>query len=75
MSPSSDDDQTGDVIQFTSGLDLIGSDKDGKLLISYGINDCEAATFFIEMEEVQDLLIDVEEGHEVVSLMEKLSEI
>ena len=75
MSPSSPDDQTGDVIQFTSGLDLVGSDKNGKLLISYGINDCEAATFFIGMEEVQDLLIDVEQGHEVVSLMEKLSEI
>lgn len=75
MAPSSEDDQTGDVIQFTSGLDLIGSDKNGKLLISYGINDCEAASFFIGMEEVQNLLIDVEEGHEVLNLMEELSEI
>ena len=72
MAPSSDDEQTGDVIQFASGLDLIGSDIDGKLLVSYGINDCEAATFFLGMEMVQDLLIDVEEGVEVVNLMRKL---
>lgn len=73
MAPSSDDEQTGDVIQFTSGLDLIGSDKDGRLLVSYGINDCEAATFFLGMKDVQELLIDVEEGHEVINLMENLS--
>jgi hypothetical protein len=72
MAPSSDDDNTGDVIQFTSGLDLVGSDKNGKLLVSYGINDCEAATFFIGMETVQEMLIEVEEGLEVVNLMEKL---
>lgn len=72
MAPSSDDEQTGDVIQFASGLDLIGSDIDGKLLVSYGINDCEAATLFLGMEMVQDLLIDVEEGVEVVNLMRKI---
>ncbi len=73
MSPSSSDDQTGDVIQFASGLDLIGSDQggEGKLLISYGINDCEGATFFLSMDRVQELLIDVEEAHEVVSLMQQ----
>eukprot|EP00551_Chaetoceros_affinis_P007135 CAMPEP_0203666460 /NCGR_PEP_ID=MMETSP0090-20130426/3486_1 /ASSEMBLY_ACC=CAM_ASM_001088 /TAXON_ID=426623 /ORGANISM="Chaetoceros affinis, Strain CCMP159" /LENGTH=660 /DNA_ID=CAMNT_0050530337 /DNA_START=229 /DNA_END=2211 /DNA_ORIENTATION=+ len=74
MSPSSSDDQTGDVIQFASGLDLIGSDivgEGGKLLISYGINDCEAATFFMGIDRVQELLVDVEEGHEVVSLMQQ----
>lgn len=72
IAPSSDDDYTGDVIQFTSGLDLIGSDQDGKLLVSYGINDCEAATFFMGMDAVQELLLDVDEGLEVVDLMEKL---
>ena len=73
MSPSSSDDQTGDVIQFASGLDLIGSDKggEGKLLISYGINDCEGATFFLGMDRVQELLIDVQEGSEVVTLMQQ----
>jgi len=69
MSPTSSDDQTADVIQFASGMDLVGSDQNGKLLISYGINDCEAASFFIGMDRVQDLLIDVEEGEEVVNLM------
>lgn len=74
MAPSSDDENTGDVIQFTSGLDLIGSDINGKLMISYGINDCEAATFFISMERVQQLLLDVKEGEEVVDLMTKVNE-
>ncbi len=72
MAPSSPDDNTGDVIQFTSGLDLVGSDTNGKLLISYGINDCEAATFFLSMERVQELLLDVKEGDEVLNLMEKV---
>jgi hypothetical protein len=74
MSPSSSDDQTGDVIQFTSGLDLIGSDVDGRLLLSYGINDCEAATFFMSMDRVQELLNvnDIVEGNEVVNLMKGL---
>ena len=72
MAPSSDDENTGDVIQFASGLDLVGSDTDGKLMISYGINDCEAATFFVSMERVQKLLIDVKEGEEVVNLMDKV---
>ena len=30
----------GDIIQFASGLDVTGGDVDGKLIISYGINDC-----------------------------------
>ena len=72
MAPSSNDDQTGDVIQFASGLDMVGSDEEGKLLISYGINDCEAATFFMGMDRVQTLLLDVAEGDEVVNLMEKV---
>ena len=72
MAPSSNDENTGDVIQFASGLDLVGSDIDGKLMISYGINDCEAATFFVRMERVQNLLIDVKEGEEVVNLMDKV---
>jgi len=30
----------GDIIQFASGLDVHGSDIDGKLVLSYGIHDC-----------------------------------
>jgi len=73
MAPSSLHDNTGDVIQFASGLDLVGSDKDGKLMISYGINDCEAAIVFLEMEKVQELLLPVNAGEEVVHLMKRLS--
>lgn len=71
MAPSSRDDNTADVIQFASGVDLVGSDKDGKLMISYGINDCEAAIIFLGMEQVQELLIPVKDGEEVVNLMAK----
>jgi hypothetical protein len=73
MAPSSRNEHTGDVIQFASGLDLVGSDKDGKLMVSYGINDCEAAIVFSAMEKVQALLLPVEEGTEVVHLMKKLT--
>jgi len=73
MSPSSLNDNTGDVIQFASGVDLVGSDKDGKLMISYGINDCEAAIVFLEMEKVQELLLPVNVGEEVANLMKKLT--
>jgi len=69
MAPSSSDDNTADVIQFASGVDLVGSDKDGKLMISYGINDCEGAIIFLGMEQVQNFLIPVEDGDEVVNLM------
>lgn len=61
-----------DIIQFAAGLDLIGSDIDGKLLVSYGINDCEGAAFYLEMQEVQRLLQNVSEGQEVVDLMQKV---
>ncbi len=72
MAPSSSDDNTADVIQFASGVDLLGSDKNGKLMISYGINDCEAVIVFIEMEKVQKLLLPVNDLEEVVNLMGKL---
>ena len=61
-----------DIIQFASGLDLLGSDIDGKLLISYGINDCEAASISLNMKLVQELLIQVPDGSEVGDLMQKL---
>ena len=60
----------GDVIQFASGLDVTGGDVDGKLIISYGINDCEGAYFTMAMQKVQEMLIAVRPGQEVVDLME-----
>jgi len=73
MAPSSRNEHAADVIQFASGLDIVGSDQDGKLMISYGINDCEAAIVFLEMKHVQELLSPVEKGTEVLHLMKKLS--
>lgn len=64
----------GDVIQFASGLDLVGSDKDGTLVISYGINDCEGAAFTMDMSKVQEMLMEVGPGLEVVDLMKKVGE-
>lgn len=61
-----------DIIQFASGIDLVGSDVDGKLVISYGINDCEGAVFMLSMDRVQQMLLAVESGQEVVNLMERL---
>ncbi len=61
----------GDIIQFASGLDVYGSDIDGKLVLSYGINDCEGAVLTISMEKLQEMLIEVEPGQEVVDLMRK----
>ena len=61
----------GDIIQFASGLDVHGSDIDGKLVLSYGINDCEGAVLTISMEKLQHMLIEVEPGQEVADLMRK----
>jgi len=72
-SPSAPDSTTtGDMIQFASGLDLIGTDTNGKLLISYGINDCESATFFLGMDVVHKLLQEVKDGKQVIDLMTNL---
>lgn len=65
--------QDGDIIQFASGLDLVGSDTDGSLVISYGINDCEGAVFTISIEEVSKMLIAVQSSEDVVDLMAKVT--
>ena len=62
-----------DIIQFASGLDLVGSDVDGQLILSYGINDCEGAVFALPMKRVQHMLIVVGRGQEVVDLMETVN--
>jgi len=61
-----------DIIQFASGIDLVGSDVDGQLVISYGIDDCEGAVFTLSMKTVQHMLLAVESGQEVVDLMERV---
>ena len=63
----------GDIIQFASGLDVYGGDVDGKLIVSYGINDCEGAVFTMSMSKVQELLLEVRPGQEVVDLMETVN--
>ena len=63
----------GDIIQFASGLDVSGGDVDGKLIISYGINDCEGAVFTMSMAKVQEMLLEVRPGQEVVDLMETVN--
>ena len=73
MAPSSSKKNVGDVIQFASGIDLVGSDESGKLMVSYGINDCEAALLFLDMKKVQDILLPVKDGEEVFHLMKKLA--
>ncbi len=73
MAPSSQKKNTGDVIQFASGIDIVGSDESGKLVVSYGINDCEAAIVVLDIEKVQEILLPVEDGEEVVGLMKKLN--
>ncbi|KAL7473845.1 hypothetical protein ACHAXS_014365 [Conticribra weissflogii] len=67
--PSGED---ADIIQFASGLDVVGSDMNGKLIVSYGINDCEGAVFTMPMEKLQSMLIDVAPGQEVSDLMMKV---
>ena len=61
-----------DIIQFASGLDVVGSDNNGQLIISYGINDCEGAVVAMPMEKLQQMLVEVEQGQEVVELMQRI---
>jgi len=61
-----------DVIQFASGIDVVGNDVDGRLVVSYGINDCEGGVFGLAMELVQEMLREVGPGEVVVDLMETI---
>jgi len=62
----------GDIIQFASGLDVVGSDVNGRAIISYGINDCEGGVFSMSMELIHQMLIEVAPGQEVVDLMSRI---
>eukprot|EP00525_Craspedostauros_australis_P001144 CAMPEP_0198126068 /NCGR_PEP_ID=MMETSP1442-20131203/43978_1 /TAXON_ID= /ORGANISM="Craspedostauros australis, Strain CCMP3328" /LENGTH=119 /DNA_ID=CAMNT_0043785783 /DNA_START=21 /DNA_END=380 /DNA_ORIENTATION=- len=58
-----------EIIQFMSGLELV---EDKHVVIAYGINDCEGAAVIVSMDRVDGMLRDVEEGKEVVDLMQPL---
>jgi hypothetical protein len=58
-----------DIIQFLSGLEVISRDARDWAVIAYGINDCEGAAIYLEMERIEELLEPVPEGKEVVDLM------
>jgi hypothetical protein len=58
-----------EIIQFWSGLERF---DDQKLVLSYGINDCEGAVSYVDMGVLEVLLRDVPPGKEVVDLLAPL---
>eukprot|EP00984_Skeletonema_dohrnii_P004523 scaffold1600_cov79-Skeletonema_dohrnii-CCMP3373.AAC.3 len=57
------------------GLYVHGNGIDGrKLVLSYGIHDCEGAVMTISMEKQHKMLVEVEvePGQEVADLMRKI---
>lgn len=56
-----------EIIQFWSGLERV---NDETLVLAYGINDCEGAATYIDMDVVQGLLRDVAQGKEVIDFLE-----
>jgi hypothetical protein len=67
QSPHHPDD--AEIIQFASGLEIAGD----KLVIAYGVNDCEAGVMQIDWETLQDLLKPVEPGTQVLDYMRPLA--
>lgn len=68
QSPHHPDD--AEIIQFASGLEIAGD----KLVIAYGINDCEAGVMQIDWEILQGLLKPVEPGTQVLDYMRSLAQ-
>ena len=64
--PSHANQDDGEIIQFWSGLELV---DDTKLVLAYGINDCEGAATYLDLNVVEGLLRDVPSGKEVIDLM------
>jgi hypothetical protein len=59
-----------EIIQFSSGLEVT---EDGqRVVLAYGINDCEAAVTTVPWTTVADLLRPVAAGQQVVDLMQAL---
>lgn len=59
-----------DMIQFASGLEL--DEENGQAVIAYGINDCEAASVYLDLEVLENMLKPVEPGQQVVDVMRKV---
>jgi hypothetical protein len=59
--------QDAEIIQFASGLEL--DDANGKVLLAYGINDCEGAIVNVDVSIVEEMLRPVKDGQEVLDLM------
>jgi hypothetical protein len=73
--PSPADPKDGEIIQFLSGLELVERENGKQVLaLAYGINDCEGAAVYIDMDQVDWLLRDVPEGKEVLDLMAPLGD-
>jgi hypothetical protein len=68
--PSKTFPQDADIIQFASGLEL--DEAKAKVVIAYGINDCEGAAAHVDIKVVEEMLIPVKEGQEVLDLMRTL---
>jgi hypothetical protein len=68
--PSQEYKNDAEIIQFWSGLELL---DDNTLTVAYGINDCEGAATTLDLATVEDLLLEVDKGKEVVDLMMPLS--
>ena len=43
-----------------------------QVVVGYGINDCEGAVLEVDLSVVEDLLRPIEEGQEVIDLMQPL---
>jgi hypothetical protein len=67
QSPHHPDD--AEIIQFASGLEIAGD----KLIIAYGVNDCEAGVMQIEWETLLGILQPVEPGTQVLDYMRPLA--
>ena len=62
-----------DVVQFASGMDwATGGNKD-RIVIAFGINDCEGAVVHVRRDVVESMLIPVETGAHAASYMKLVS--
>lgn len=68
--PSKQYPQDAAIIQFASGLEL--DEANGKTVIAYGINDCEGASVYVDLKVVEEMLLPVKDGQQVVDLMRKV---
>ena len=70
-----------EIIQFLSGLELVSNSENNqdvrdswhgenqKLVIAYGINDCEGAVVQLDLRYVESLLLPISAGKQVVDMM------